>query len=274
MIRIVKAAAVAAIVGTTAAIVFADGPQMQAQKGKPSPPPTITAAATWDNSTGDRITIDNPTLPVSGTLQDSGGAAQFLFSLPASGKNKRYLNFTYPLAAFVPTPCDPSQFLTSPSGSTGVNVYGAWVAIRSLTSLQIGEARAVVAHFGASAGQFLWMGETNVVHDCTNFVAAYRVDQRTWRVSTALDRLSVPVDGDYHGVVGGKIYEGGCRTQTGCQTPLLMTPGGLVVLQPTSGFDRHYNMAWGATIYCETCPPPPVCASWPIPGQPCQFAIN
>ena len=195
MIRTVRAAGVAAIVCTTAAIVLADGQQMQAQKGKPSPPPTITATVTWDNAAGDRITIETPTLPASGTLQDSGDATQFLFSLPASGKNKRYLNFTYPSAAFVSTPCDPSQFFTNPSGPTGVNVYGAWAAIRSLTSLQIGEARAVVAHFGATAGQFLWMGETNVAHSCTNFVAAYRVDQRTWRVSTVLDRLSIPAAG-------------------------------------------------------------------------------
>jgi hypothetical protein len=257
--------------------VGANGSQLQAQKGKPGGTQPPAATATFDNATGDRITIDNRTLPAAGQLQIGGSfgeAGQFLFTLPASGRNKRYLNFTYPLTAFVATPCDPPSFTTNPSGSAGVNVYGAWVAIRSLTHLQIGEARAVVAHYGASQGQFLWMGETNVVHPCTNFVAAYRVDQRTWRVSTSLDRVGIPADGEYHGVVDGQVYEGGCRTLTGCLPPILVTPGGQVVIEPTSGFDRHYNMPWGLTIYCESCPPPPACATWPTPQLPCQFWHN
>jgi hypothetical protein len=273
--RLVKSGGIATLLAVVA-VAGANSRALEAQRGGGgggNPPPT-TATAMWDNAAGDGVSIQNPTLPMSGEVQPWGTAVQFLFKLPSSGKSKRYLNYLYPSSAFVPTLCDPASFVTSPSGPTGVNVYGAFMAIRSLTDLQIGEARAVVTHFGAYEGTFLWMGETNVGHGCTNFIAAYRIDQRTWRVGTTMDRLGIPSDGEYHGVVNGQIYEGGCRTLTGCQPPLLVTPGSQVVLQADGQNDRHYLMPWGVTVYCETCPPPPSCATWPNPGQPCQFWHN
>ena len=251
-------------------VMFAGGQRMAA---KAKPPSNPSAIATYDNLGGDGIRSDT-SLPIAGELQVGGNASQFLFALP-TGRNRRSLTFVYPASAFVTTPCDPQTFVTSPSGPSGVSVFGAWVAIKSLINLQVGEARAVIVHYGASAGQFLWMGETNVAHECTDFVAAYRVDQQTWRVGTTVDRLVIPADVNYHGVIDGQIFEGGCRQATGCLPPALVTSGAQTVLEPMKGvFDRHYNMPFGLTVYCQTCPPPPPCATWPVPNQPCQFWHN
>ena len=252
--------------------------QRDMQLAKAAPAKATTAVAMFDNTAGDGVKADS-TLPINGELQVGGNfpaGGQFLFSPPASGKNKRSLTFIYPSSTFVATPCDPATFLTNPSGPAGATVAGAWFITRGLTQLQIGEARAVIFKYGTSGGEFAWMGETRIDHPCTDFVAAYRVDQRTWRVATSLDRLNIPTDGAYHGVVDGQLYEGGCRLELGCAPPLLVSPGSQTVFNafPFPTFDRHYRMPFGLTIYCQTCAPPPPCATWPAPQQPCQFWVN
>lgn len=242
----------AACVLAGSGIYQAQNGQSQIQKAaKPAPNPQVTIA--FLNGPGDKITGDGSAYVggVNGVTAEMQYPQIFFKIDSPAGKVKRYVTYIYPPGTETATPCDPNPPIGPASSAAGVKV-ATYVVLKSLGAIEVGETRAVRAHFGADVGEFLWLSPYNTATGaCSDTVAAYRSDQWHWQLSTSIDRLTIPT-GEYHGVASdGRILD----AELNWVTPSDMSQLGT--------FTGNYRMPFALTVYCPTCTlPQPSCPNW------------
>ena len=269
-------------------LVCTTGVGLAARAAKP--PANPTATVTFLNAGSDNIQGDGSvyTGGVSGVVAElqggstpdgtwSGPTDLLLNIVRTTSKPKRFLLYKYPESAKVDLsgelsssewPCSSYPGATGPtSSSTGVKVAG-YVNIHSLGQIQIGEARAVRVHFGADAGQFLWLSPHNVTTgSCSSTVVAYRQTQTTWYVSPDVSRMpGVTSLGESAGVRFNDQV--GSYEVRGTSPGWWDFPSAVAQLEDAPSLG-NYLMPFALTVSCPKCPPPPACAT----GKGCEIGF-
>jgi hypothetical protein len=269
MKRLLAATGVAVLaVWAVAALTGAGGAGAAA---KPAANPQATVV--FLNAATDSILSDGSAYAggVSGVVAEiqGGGSGPLLLNIVnTSSKPKRYLLYKYPESAKIdlsavqspsPYPCGYYPGNAGPtSATTGVKVAG-YVNLHSIGQMQIGEARAVRIHFGADAGQFLWLSPHNVATgSCSSTVVAYRQTKTMWYVGSDISRI--PGGTTLPGVrldPADNVYE-----VLGTDPSWWDRPSAVSQLNagPSLG---NYVMPFAMSVSCPKCPAPPTCQSWP-----------